>query len=78
MANTIVYRYDPKQSKVVAVKLDYAETDKLSALAQVAKLHVPIVEAMKKDSTSLFESVELDLPNLPVVLKVVNVPERDQ
>lgn len=78
MANSIVYRYDPKQSKVVAVKLDYAESDKLSALAQVAKLHLPIVEAMKKDSTSLFESVELDLPNLPVVLKVVNVPERDQ
>lgn len=78
MANTIVFRYDPKQSRVVTVKIDYSEVDKLSALAQVAKLHTPIVEAMKKDAKSLFERVELDLPNLPVVLKVIDIPEREQ
>ena len=80
MTNTIIYGYDQKESKVVAIKIDFAEPDKLEALARVAKIHVPIVEAMRKDPISLsdFESFELDLPNLPVVLKVVNVSECDQ
>ena len=78
MTNTIVFRYDPKQSKVVSAKIDYSEVEKLAPLAQVAKLHIPIVEAMKKESSSTFERVELDLPSLPVVLKVVDIPEREQ
>lgn len=71
MTNSIVYSYDPKESKVVAIKLDYTDPNNLEPLARVAKIHIPVVESLKKDSKNIFESVDLDLPNLPVRLKVI-------
>lgn len=77
MTNTIFYRYDPKQSKVEAIKLEYSDPNNLEALARVAKIHIPVVEALKKDSKNIFEVIDLDLPNLPVTLKVIDVVERN-
>lgn len=71
MLSTIVYSYDPKECKVVSIKIDYTDPEKLEALARVAKIHVAVVEAFKRDSKNIFEDVELDLPNLPVRLKVI-------
>lgn len=71
MANTIVYVYDPKENKVAEIKIDYTEPNNLEPLARVAKIHIPVVDALIKKSANICEVIELDLPNLPVTLKVV-------
>lgn len=71
MKNTITYCYDPKQSKVVATSIGLVTLDKVSVLAQIAKVHEVIIEALINDPKIDFESVELNLPNdLQVVLRV--------
>lgn len=76
MANTIFYACDPKESKVAEIKIDFTEPNNLEPLARVAKIHIPVVEALAKKSVDtlniedVIDVIELDLPNLPVTLRV--------
>ena len=75
--NCVVYRFDPKKNDVVSVKIDFTDPQNLPALAQVAGVHIPAIKALKADSKLVFERMDLDLPNLPVTLKVINVHDPD-
>lgn len=73
MANTIFYAYDPKESKVAEIKIGFTEPNNLEPLARVAKIHIPVVEALVKksaDTLNIEDVIELDLPNLPVTLRI--------
>lgn len=70
--NVIWYQYDPKEEKIIGVKIANCDPKDLMTLAQVASMHIPAVTALRKDKTTMFEKVDLALPNLPVTLKVWN------
>lgn len=73
MTNTIFYAYDPKESKVSGIKIDFTEPNNLEPLARVAKIHIPVVEALAKrsaDTLNIEDVIELDFPNLSVTLRV--------
>lgn len=70
--NVICYQFDSETEIVIGVKISNTDPKNLETLARIATMHIPLITALRKDNTTNFDEVDLDLPNFPITIKVCN------